>query len=157
MINPNDFKEAVGKFPTGVTVISTIYDGELYGFTANSFASVSLHPPLISFCLNKCSKSFNAFLHTTNFAISILANNQSDIAQHFAKSIDDKFKLIKYKIGDKSHCPLIMDAVCWIECSKYKSLECGDHYIFIGEVNASKINNDNPSLLYFAKTYKEAK
>ena len=157
MIQTNDFKAAVGKFPTGVTIIATKHDNKLYGFTANSFVSVSLQPPLVSFCLHKVAKSLDAFLSSTYFAVSILSSKQANIAQHFAKSISEKFQSVQFDIGKKSRCPLIIDAVSWVECIKYDIFECGDHYIFIGKVVATKINNRDPSLLYFSKTYKEVK
>ena len=150
-----EFKEAVGKFPTGITVISTSYDGKLWGFTANSFVSVSLTPPLVSFCLNKESGSFKAFNETEHFAINILASEQVGTSKHFAHKGVDKFLNIQHEISDLFGDPLISGAVCSIECTKYKQFECGDHLIFVGEVIKTKIDQSKSPLLYFAKSYKE--
>lgn len=152
-----EFKASVGKYPTGVTIISTKYQNSLYGFTANSFTSVSLSPSLISFCLNRTSGSIEAFKNSNNFGVSILAFDQSELSTHFASRIKDKFKDVEHYIGLLSDCPLIIDAVCWIECSKYQQIECGDHYIFIGEVKGTKILNNKSPLIYFSKAYKEMK
>lgn len=152
-----EFKEAVGKFPTGVAVISTAHDDKLWGFTANSFVSVSLNPPLISFCRKKESGSFEAFNASSHFTINILASDQAEISKHFAQSMQDKFKDIDYEISNLTGSPLIKGAVCFIECTKYKQFECGDHVIFVGEVIKTKINQDKNSLIYFSKSYKEIK
>jgi len=157
VMHSDEFKKAVGKFPTGVAVISTCYDDKLWGFTANSFVPVSLNPPLISFCRNKTSGSFEIFNKASHFAINILAGDQAEISKHFALSKEDKFKNIDYEISDVSGAPLIKNTTCIIECIKYKQFECGDHFIFVGEVIKTKINEDKNSLIYFAKSYKEIK
>ena len=95
-----EFKAAVGKFPTGVTVVSTSYEGKLWAFTANSFTSVSLEPSLISFCLDKAATSFKIFKESPYFAISILSSDQADLSVHFASHLLNKFHSIKYKIGE---------------------------------------------------------
>ena len=152
-----EFKAAVGKFPTGVTVISTSHEGKLWGFTANSFTSVSLEPSLISFCLDKKASSLPIFRESPYFAINILANDQSDISIHFATRMKDKFSKVKYKIGEFSKSPLIEGAISCIECVKHKQLECGDHYIFIGEVGETHTDETKSPLVYFAKSYTELK
>ena len=87
----DEFKAAVGKYPTGITIVSTKHDNRFYGFTANSFTSVSLDPALISFCLNVKSASFDAFFNTKYFAINILSNYQIDLATRFASSNIDTY------------------------------------------------------------------
>lgn len=148
-----EFKAAVGKFPTGVTVVSTFFDDKLWGFTANSFTSVSLEPRLISFCLDKEASSFPVFKETSYFSVSVLSSNQSDISKHFASRISDKFRSIEYEIGEYSNSPLISGAISFIECKKYNQFECGDHFIFIGEVGKAVIDETKSPLLYYAKSY----
>jgi len=153
----DDFKAAVGKFPTGVTIISTSHNDKLWGFTANSFTSVSLEPRLISFCLNKSAGSFEVFTQTSHFAISILSNHQSELSTHFASKQTDKFASVYYTIGEFSKAPLLNGAVAFIECKKYAQFECGDHDIFVGEVKKVSIDEAKSPLLYFAKSYTEVK
>ncbi len=148
-----EFKEAVGKFPTGITVISTAYNNKLWGFTANSFVSVSLSPFLVSFCINKQAGSVEAFKSADHFAISVLSEDQSDISNHFASYKEDKFAEIRHDIGDASKVPLVFGAVSFIECKKYNMFECGDHFIFVGEVIATKVDKTKSPLLYFARSY----
>ncbi len=152
-----EFKAAVGKFPTGVTVISTFYDDQLWGFTANSFTSVSLEPRLISFCLNKGAGSFGVFREVSHFAVSILSNDQADLSTHFASQIPNKFESVEYKIGEYSNAPLLNGAVSFVECKKYDQFECGDHFIFVGEVGNIFIDETKSPLLYFAKSYMDLK
>lgn len=152
-----EFKAAVGKFPTGVTVVSTSHGDKLWGFTANSFTSVSLEPRLISFCLNKEAGSFKVFKETSHFAVSILSSDQANLSAHFASRISDKFKSVEYKIGEYSNAPLIRGAISFVECKKYDQFECGDHFIFIGEVGKISIDETKSPLLYFAKSYMELK
>ena len=155
----DQFKAAVGKYPTGVCVISTKYNNKLYGFTANSFASVSLDPALISFCLNKKAGSFSAFLNSPYFVVNILADNQSQVAKRFSSSVANKFQDLDYKENDFG-ITIISGALSFIECEKYNQIECGDHYIFVGKALKATINNDinNKSpLVYYGKTYMELK
>ena len=150
-----EFKKAVGKFPTGVTVISATHDNKLWGFTANSFVSVSLEPKLISFCLSKSAGSFPAFNSVRHFTISILASDQEEISKNFARKAEDKFKNIDYTFTNDTKIPLITGAVCDIECSKFEQFECGDHVIFVGEVTKTEVDQNKSPLVYFAKSYRE--
>ena len=152
-----EFKAAVGRFPTGVTVVSSSYGGKLWAFTANSFTSVSLEPSLISFCLNKEASSFQVFKETSYFAVSILASDQANLSAHFASRLLGKFNSIEYKIGEYSNAPLISGAIAFVECKKYNQFECGDHFIFVGEVGKIFIDETKSPLLYFAKSYLELK
>ena len=151
----DDFKQSVGKFPTGVTIITTDYNDKLWGFTANSFTSVSLNPALISFCLSKNTNSIKAFNNTELFAINILSGEQASLSQHFANSKIDKFADIDYIIGKHSKAPLLLETISYIECKKYSQYECGDHVIFIGEVVNVFIDHTKSPLLYYAKSYRE--
>lgn len=154
-VNSQAYKEALGKLPTGISIITTHYKDQLFGFTASSLTSLSLSPPLILFCLSKNAGSFEAFKRNDKFAISILAENQADISKHFASVKFEKFANISYQIGAYSNSPLIRGAICWIECDQIQEYEGGDHIIFIGEVKETKINNQLNPLLYFSKNYRK--
>lgn len=154
-----EFKVAVGKYPTGITIVTTKHGNKFYGFTANSFTSVSLDPALISFCLNIKSASFNAFFNTKYFAINILSTYQKDLATHFASPNINKFQNLEF-IKNDFGIPLISNVLSWIECEKYKHVECGDHYIVIGKGLKVRINNNLNSispLVYYGKSYQELK
>lgn len=152
-MHQKDYKAAVGKYPTGVTVISTVHDEVKFGFTANSFTSVSLEPAIISFCLNKKAGSLAAFSKSNYFAASILATDQSEVSNHFASHMANKFDSVEHYYGEASSCPIIEGAVSYIECKKLDMIEIGDHILFTGEVLAVQVCNDKQPLLYFARGY----
>lgn len=149
----NDFKHAVGKFPTGVCVITTHYHDQQFGFTANSFTSVSLSPSLISFCLDKKALSLKAFEHSKYFVVNILSENQSHIADKFAHSGAEKFVGTEYSVNDHA-IPIISGSISFLECKNYKSFDCGDHIIFIGLVEKVSIDDIQKPLLYYGRQYK---
>lgn len=156
-VNSQQFKEALGHLPTGVTVVTTGYNDKLYGLTVSSFTSVSLEPPLVLFCIDKDSSSIAAFYNSEFFAVSILADNQIDISRHFSKSQFDKFINIEYHIGSNSNCPLINRAVCHIECKKFNQYKVGDHLVIIGEVINTAVDDTNKPLVHCLRKYRELK
>ena len=112
-----DFKNLMKLWPTGVSVITTIDESAYkYGFTANSFTSVSLDPMLVSFCITNTSPTLAKFAASKKFAISILSDTQENIAKNFATPLIDKFLNVKHKPSPKTNCPYIEDALGWIEC-----------------------------------------
>ncbi|WP_375319012.1 flavin reductase family protein [Candidatus Tisiphia endosymbiont of Oplodontha viridula] len=157
IVNSEQFKQALSTLPTGVTIITTLYNSKLFGFTASSFTSVSLLPPLVSFCLDKKSFSINAFVSSECFAVSILAENQEDISSHFSKFNMDKFAGISYDLGQTSNCPLIKGAVCHIECNKFSQYEVGDHVILIGQVINTIVNSNVQPLVHCLRQYRGLK
>ncbi len=156
-VNLEQFKQALSTLPTGVTIVTTLYNNKPFGFTASSFTSVSLLPSLVSFCLNKQSFSMSAFANSKCFAVSILSENQEDISRHFAKFNTDKFINISYNFGQTTNCPLIEGAVCHIECNKFNQHEVGDHIILIGKVINTMINSNLNPLVYYLKQYRGLK
>ncbi|WP_341757113.1 MULTISPECIES: flavin reductase family protein [unclassified Candidatus Tisiphia] len=157
IVNSEQFKQALSTLPTGVTIITTLYNSKLFGFTASSFTSVSLLPPLVSFCLDKHSFSISAFASSECFAVSILAENQEDISRHFSKFSTDKFAGISYDLGQTSNCPLIKGAVCHIECNKFSQYEVGDHVILIGQVINTIVNSNVKPLVHCLRQYRGLK
>lgn len=132
--DPRDFRNALGTFPTGVTVVTTIApDGTPIGLTCNSFSSVSLSPALVLWSLSLRSPNLSNFLQAPNFAINILAADQRDISQRFAQSIANKFEGVSCIQGQLG-IPLIADAAAQLECRNETRYYSGDHVIFIGHV-----------------------
>ena len=132
--DPRDFRNALGTFPTGVTIVTTVgTDGALVGLTCNSFSSVSLSPPLVLWSLSLRSPNLSNFLQAPHFAINILAAEQAGLAQRFAKSMPNKFEGVPYHPG-LTGVPLIDDAAAQLECRNETRYYSGDHVIFIGHV-----------------------
>jgi 3-hydroxy-9,10-secoandrosta-1,3,5(10)-triene-9,17-dione monooxygenase reductase component len=139
-----DFRQAVGAFTTGVTVVTTCDDsGERYGLTANSFASVSLDPPLVLFCVDNRAPSLQGFIKSQHFAINVLASDQEDIAKRFARRSEDKFAGLNWRVGIFG-APLLDRCIAHIECRFEHSLPSGDHAIVIGRVHRVKVYAGEP-------------
>lgn len=127
-------RDALGTFATGVTIVTALDEaGQPTGLTVNSFASVSLNPPLVLWSLVNTSASAPAFRACTHFAINVLAADQLLLAQRFASRGVDRFKNLPTVRG-ASGVPLLPGALAWFECRRHVEHEAGDHTIFIGYV-----------------------
>jgi len=147
------FKLALSHFASGVTVVTTAHDGRQYGMTVASFASLSLHPPLVLVCIERSVKTHDAIAAAGKYGVSILSSTQTDISSKFASRSDDKFDGVELIEGDLD-VPLIAGALTAIECRVYDRLPGGDHTIFIGEVMKIHTQDGDP-LLYFRSGYRE--
>lgn len=147
------FKEAMSRFASGVTVVTTEHDGTPYGMTVASFASLSLHPPLVLVCIERSAKSHDAIRASGRFGVSILAQSQADVSGRFASKAEDKFAGITTRRGEHG-LPLIDGAICTLECRVYGELPGGDHTIFVGEVLDSETSDGAP-LVYYRSSYRE--
>jgi flavin reductase (DIM6/NTAB) family NADH-FMN oxidoreductase RutF len=128
------FRDALAQFATGVTIVCTRGPaGRYMGFTANSFNSVSLDPPLILWTIARSSGSLAAFDAAERYAVNVLAAGQVDLARRFSRPHSDRFAGVVHRLG-WSHAPLIDGCVAWLECRHHARHEAGDHVIFIGEV-----------------------
>lgn len=127
-------RNAFGSYMTGVTVITTMTDdGTPIGFTANSFTSVSLEPPLLLVCPAKTLSSFAVFAHCKHFAVNILSEDQQYISNIFAGSKEDRFSQINWHTDAQGN-PIIDGALTHFSCKTERNLEAGDHHILLGEV-----------------------
>jgi flavin reductase (DIM6/NTAB) family NADH-FMN oxidoreductase RutF len=128
------FRDALSAFPTGVTVITTrTAVGELIGVTANSFSSVSLDPPLISFSLARRAFSLKAFAEANTFAVSVLAFDQGALSNRFAVSSGDKWQGTDYIVA-RNGCPIMSGALASFECDRHAQFDGGDHLVILGRV-----------------------
>jgi flavin reductase (DIM6/NTAB) family NADH-FMN oxidoreductase RutF len=145
-IDPRDFRNALGTYATGVTIITAIgADGKPYGLTCNSFASVSLNPPLVLWSLGIYSSSLSVFENADYFAINILGASQQALANKFAKSSEDKFVGVEWTRG-LGNAPLLASSVANFQCRAANRYYGGDHVIFLGAVEAYSYNRDEPLL-----------
>jgi flavin reductase (DIM6/NTAB) family NADH-FMN oxidoreductase RutF len=146
------FRRALGNFATGVTVVTALgSSGRKVGVTANSFNSVSLDPPLILWSIDKRSSSYEVFQEATHFSVNILAADQVELSNNFARPSDDRFAAIEYATG-VGGAPVLLDCSARFHCEKYEQLDGGDHWILIGKVIAFDDIGRAP-LLYHQGTY----
>ncbi|AVZ22856.1 TPA: flavin reductase [Pseudomonas aeruginosa] len=135
-IDPMALRRAFGTFVTGVTVVTTNDEqGRPRGMTANSFTSVSLDPALLLVCIGKGASSYPVFQETSNFAVNLLHDGQTDISNLFASKAIDKFGSVGY---DAVHtgAPVLTDCLTWFDCKVHNCIDAGDHIILIGRILA---------------------
>ena len=128
------FRDALAQFPTGVTIICTrASSGKYVGFTANSFSSVSLDPPLIMWTIAARSGSLGAFEAAERYAVNVLSAEHAELARRFSRPHADRFAGVAHRLG-WSDAPLIDGCVAWLECRHHARHTAGDHVVFVGEV-----------------------
>lgn len=151
-IDPRALRNAFGTFMTGVTVV-TAHDrgGNPIGFTANSFTSVSLDPPLVLVCLANSSSNYEAFAQADGFAVNVLAEDQKDVSNTFARPVEDRFAAVAWQKGPQGS-PVFDGVSAWFDCSMHSQVEAGDHLILIGRVAAFETSTA-PGLGYARGAY----
>ena len=128
------FRDALAQYATGVTVVcARAPDGRYVGFTANSFSSASLSPPLVLWTLSHRSTSLAAFEAAERYAVNVLSASQVEFARRFSRPHVDRFASVPFRLG-WSDAPLIDGCIAWLECRHHARHRAGDHVVFIGEV-----------------------
>jgi flavin reductase (DIM6/NTAB) family NADH-FMN oxidoreductase RutF len=136
------FREALGQFATGVTIITArTPEGELVGLTASSFNTVSLDPPLVLWSLAQTSSSLEAFRENTHYVVNVLAADQLAMAKRFAGVKTGRFEGVTHSEG-ASGMPVLDGALAWFECHNRSRYDEGDHVIFVGEVERCGVDPD---------------
>ncbi len=149
-IDVRDFRRALGQFPTGVTVMTTLdEEGKPVGVTASSFNSVSIDPALILWSVDKSAYSAVLFEKSTHFAVNVLGKDQVELSNRFAGRGEDKFSGVKYTEG-LGACPLLEHCAAQFECKTWNVYDGGDHLIVVGEVIDYR-HNESLSPLVFAQ------
>ncbi|HKP69593.1 MAG TPA: flavin reductase family protein [Pyrinomonadaceae bacterium] len=153
-VTPDEFRSAMSRFPSGVTVVtSRAESGEQYGITVSAFCSVSLRPPLILVSIEKGVASHQALHESDAFVVNILGQGQDDISQHFALPSPVEFENMRTRPGIDG-IPVLEDALASLECRLRHAYEGGDHTIFVGEVESVTIRDGSP-LVYFHGNYRD--
>jgi flavin reductase (DIM6/NTAB) family NADH-FMN oxidoreductase RutF len=150
---PEAFRAALGRFATGVTIVTArADDGSLVGLTANSFNSVSLHPPLVLWSLALSAGSLPAFSRGSHYAIHILTAAQRELAMRFATPRVDRFSGLLWQEG-AGGAPLLAGVAAVFECFNRSQYEEGDHVIFVGEVERCSYRADAEPLIFHGGRY----
>ena len=152
-MNERELRDCFGLFATGVMIATSSFEGKLYGITINSFASVSLKPPLLLFSIDNKSSNLNAFQKAKHFSLSILSEQQLLLAQEFAKPKNEKKWQVEKYFSAKSGTPIFENSLGYFECERHEVVAAGDHHIVIGKIiNCSKLTQSKP-LLYLNGTF----
>lgn len=151
-----DFRNALGRFATGVTVITTLDGaGEAAGITVNSFAAVSLDPPLVLWCLGRGAERFSIFEKAEHFTISVLAAAGADISSRFAMKGESRLSLAE-TVPTRLGPPTFSDALAVFECEAHARYDGGDHLILVGRVRHFTYARDPDAgepLLFYSGRY----
>jgi flavin reductase (DIM6/NTAB) family NADH-FMN oxidoreductase RutF len=143
-IDPLDLRRAFGAFATGVTIVTTAdQNGDVFGFTANSFSSVSLDPPLVLVNIAKSAYGLQIFTEAAGFAVNILAEKQRELSNTFASRGADKFANASWS-AKKTGSPVFDGVIAWFDCEFFQQVDAGDHVILIGKVVEYGYNSDSP-------------
>lgn len=151
--DPRDFRRALGKFATGVTVITTgTPDGELLGMTANSFSSVSIDPPLILWSVEKSAHGAETYRSAEFFGVNVLGENQVETSNRFARKGEDKFTGEAIS-STANNVPMIDHSAAQIDCRTWATYDGGDHWIIVGEVLNYRYEEAVSSLVFHNGRY----
>ncbi|WCL50472.1 flavin reductase family protein [Leptospira sp. GIMC2001] len=155
----DEFKKALSKFASGVTIVTYKNQGILSGITVSSFTSLSLTPPLVLFCLNDSSPAKIAIQESKGFSVHILGHDQVELSNMFARPDDSRIDFLKSLSSGHgiSGAPHIPGCQAIIDCSLDSMVESGDHRIVIGKVESTIVQEDHNPLLYYNRNYRTLK
>ncbi len=152
-IDPVQFREVMGNYPTGVTVVTAVDDDDKpIGMVVGTFSSVSLDPPLIAFLPQTRSSTYARLRDARAYCVNVLAHDQVDVCRLLSGSNPDKFDLVEWKPSALG-APMIEGAVAYIHCSPQPPIDAGDHYIALCEVTSLEANRQTTPLLFFQGGY----
>jgi flavin reductase (DIM6/NTAB) family NADH-FMN oxidoreductase RutF len=153
VLDPAAFRSVLGRFATGVTVVTLrAPDGRDRGLTVSAFCSLSLDPPLVLVCVDRQASLHEDFLATAHFGVNILGADQEDVSRRFAEPEADRFEGLAYQWGETG-VALLGGAVAQLECRVYTTYDGGDHTIFVGEVIGGRTSTAERPLLYYRGGY----
>ena len=150
--NARRFRDVLGRFCTGVTVVTSMSGGEPVGMTCQSFSSVSLDPPLVLFCPAKSSRAWPRMQRAGFFCVNLLSHDQLELSNGFAAKGTDKFAGVSWR-PSATGAPLLDGVLGWVDCTIYAVHEAGDHYVVIGRVMDLGVEDAPHPLLFYRGRY----
>ncbi len=145
-VTPVDFKQTLGRFLSGVTVVSVEVEGEVHGMTASAFLSVSLDPPLVLVSVAKSAKMHALLATAERFGVTLLSSSQQDLSNHFAGYG------AAMPLWDRSVSPPVLaNGIGWLSCATHAVHEAGDHTLYIGQVESLGYSEGEPLAYYRGK------
>ncbi|MGH3435670.1 MAG: 3-hydroxy-9,10-secoandrosta-1,3,5(10)-triene-9,17-dione monooxygenase reductase subunit [Sciscionella sp.] len=146
------FRQALGHFCTGVTIITAMADGVPVGFACQSFSSLSLDPPLVLFCPSRSSRTWHVIERAGSFCVNVLAHTQRELSTVFGTKGVDKFATVQWS-RSPSGAPVLHGTLTWIDCTIETVHTEGDHHVVIGRVRALGDHRDDRPLLFYRGAY----
>jgi 3-hydroxy-9,10-secoandrosta-1,3,5(10)-triene-9,17-dione monooxygenase reductase component len=154
--DPRTFRDTLGRFATGVAFVTAAPDGEPAGLIVNSLASVSLEPPLVSFCPSRSSLTWSRMRRARRFGVNVLGRQHERFAQRATPAGADRFAGLAWKPG-RGGVPLLTDALATLECEIVAEHPTGDHWIIVGRVDDLRIPPIKDPLIFFAGAFRALK
>ncbi|NPC96249.1 flavin reductase family protein [Nocardioides sp. zg-DK7169] len=148
------FRDVLGTFASGITVVTTLSGGEPVGMTCQSFSSVSLDPPLVLFVPAKTSRAWPLIQRAGRFCVNVLAADQSDLSNQMASRGADKFSGVAWTPSAHSGSPVLDGSLAHLDCTIHAVHEAGDHYVVIGRVQDLQATTRQDPLLFFRGGYR---
>jgi flavin reductase (DIM6/NTAB) family NADH-FMN oxidoreductase RutF len=157
-VDPAEYRRVVGRFATGVTVVTTVVDGEPHAMTCSSFTSVSLEPVLVLFCAEKVARFHDAVLASGEWGVSVLAAGQRELSRRFAlrgRDLDEQFAGVPQAPGRLTGAALVDGALAALECRTVSTVDAGDHTVVVGAVLGVSVPDPQAApLLYYEGRYR---
>jgi len=147
------FRDVLGRFASGVTVVTSTSAGEPVGMTCQSFSSVSLDPPLVLFCPARTSRAWPRIQQSGHFCVNLLAHDQSELSNVMASRSTDKFAGLSWRPSPATGSPLFEGVLGYVDCTIHAVHEAGDHFIVVGEVLELDSTDAPHPLLFFQGQY----
>ena len=146
------FRDALGRFATGVAFVTAMPAGEPAGLIVNSLASVSLDPPLVSFCPSRSSLTWSRMRRTRRFGVNVLGRIHEPFARRATPAGADRFADLDWTLGPRG-VPLLTDALATLECETVAEHPAGDHWIVVGRVDDARLAPVDEPLVFFAGAF----
>ncbi|CAN5302436.1 hypothetical protein BH09ACT12_BH09ACT12_28950 [soil metagenome] len=148
------FRDVLGRFASGITVVTTMSNGEPIGLTCQSFSSVSLNPPLVLFVPARSSRAWPRIQRSGRFCVNFLAADQQELSNTMASRGTDKFADVDWSPSEATGSPVFADTLGYVDCTIHAVHEAGDHYIVIGRVQELVVGDGAEPLLFFQGKYR---
>ncbi len=146
------YRQVLGHFATGVTVVTASAGGEPVGLAVNSFTSVSLEPPLVAFCVARSSTTWPQLRAAGTFCVNVLAEDQEALSRAFAAPAVDRFLGVGWRPAP-SGAPVLAGVLAWIDCTVEAEHEAGDHFIVVGRAHELDLGHEGRPLVFYRGGY----
>ncbi len=150
-VTPQTFRQTLGRFASGVTVVTMLEDGQPHGITVSAFLSVSLEPPLILVSIDKKAHSHERMMNARRYGVSILSESQQAMSNHFAGRDPNAVP----EFETLHDFPVLKQALAQLVCTTTQKVDAGDHTLFIGQIDQLAWQEDDKPLVYFHGKYQK--
>jgi 3-hydroxy-9,10-secoandrosta-1,3,5(10)-triene-9,17-dione monooxygenase reductase component len=151
-VDHGHFRRVMGHVPTGVAVVTAVYDGLPAGLTVGSFTSVSLDPPLVAFTVIRAARSWPSIEAAGAFCVNVLADDQLELCRLFSSRETQKFRGLRWRPAS-SGAPILEGVLAWVDCEIGQVVDAGDHHLVIGRVRELDVVRSARPLLFYRGRY----